>query len=72
MTPERPRRADATGAQVETPKAVSRAAEPSALAEPGSAPLYAALDLIGVGEAELVRHFGSGGSRLDSEPGRPR
>ena len=45
MTPERPRRADAPGAQVETPKAVSRAAEPSALAEPGSAPLYAALDL---------------------------
>ncbi len=45
MTPERPRRADATDAPVETPKAVSRANEPSALSGPGSAPLYAALDL---------------------------
>ncbi|HEY6919163.1 MAG TPA: Ppx/GppA phosphatase family protein [Tabrizicola sp.] len=45
MTPERPRRADATDAQVETPQAVSRAAEPSALADPGQAPFYAALDL---------------------------
>ncbi|MFO1203972.1 MAG: Ppx/GppA phosphatase family protein [Tabrizicola sp.] len=45
MTPERPRRADATDAQVETPVAVSRATEPSALSSPGSAPLYAALDL---------------------------
>ena len=49
MTPERPRRADAIDAQVETPKAVSRADTPSALADPGSdlgkAPLYAALDL---------------------------
>ncbi|MCU0827892.1 MAG: Ppx/GppA family phosphatase [Tabrizicola sp.] len=46
MTPERPRRADATDAEVETAKgAVSRAEEPSALADPGSAPLYAALDL---------------------------
>jgi exopolyphosphatase/guanosine-5'-triphosphate,3'-diphosphate pyrophosphatase len=45
MTPERPRRADATDAQVETPTAVSRAEGPSALPEAGSAPLYAALDL---------------------------
>jgi exopolyphosphatase/guanosine-5'-triphosphate,3'-diphosphate pyrophosphatase len=45
MTPERPRRADATDAQVETPMAVSRANEPSALPGPVSAPLYAALDL---------------------------
>ena len=45
MTPERPRRADATDAQVETPQAVSRVDDPSALPEPGSAPLYAALDL---------------------------
>lgn len=45
MTPERPRRADATDAPVETPKAVSRANEPSALPGPASAPLYAALDL---------------------------
>ena len=45
MTPERPRRADATDAQVETPAGVSRADEPSALNDPGSAPLYAALDL---------------------------
>ncbi|MFN6924256.1 MAG: Ppx/GppA phosphatase family protein [Tabrizicola sp.] len=46
MTPERPRRADATDAPVETPAgAVSRADEPSALVDPGSAPLYAALDL---------------------------
>jgi exopolyphosphatase/guanosine-5'-triphosphate,3'-diphosphate pyrophosphatase len=45
MTPERPRRADATAAQVETPTEVSRADTPSALADPGSAPLYAALDL---------------------------
>jgi exopolyphosphatase/guanosine-5'-triphosphate,3'-diphosphate pyrophosphatase len=49
MTPERPRRADATDATVETPKAVSRADTPSALSYPGpdlgAAPLYAALDL---------------------------
>ncbi len=45
MTPERPHRADATGAQVETPKVVSRVAEPSALSQPRPAPLYAALDL---------------------------
>lgn len=49
MTPERPRRADATDAKVETPQnapvAVSRADEPSALHAPGTAPLYAALDL---------------------------
>lgn len=45
MTPERPRRADATDAQVETPNGVSRADEPSALHDPGSGPLYAALDL---------------------------
>jgi exopolyphosphatase/guanosine-5'-triphosphate,3'-diphosphate pyrophosphatase len=45
MTPERPRRADATDALVETPTEVSRADTPSALADPGSAPLYAALDL---------------------------
>ncbi len=49
MTPERPRRADATDAPVETPETrmgpVSRAEEPSALSDPGSAPLYAALDL---------------------------
>ena len=46
MTPERPRRADATDAPVETPHmAVSRADAPSALSDPGSVPLYAALDL---------------------------
>ena len=45
MTPERPRRADATDALVETPTQVSRADTPSALSDPGSAPLYAALDL---------------------------
>ena len=49
MTPERPRRADATAATVETPQdakvAVSRVTEPSALPHPGPAPLYAALDL---------------------------
>lgn len=49
MTPERPRRADASQVQVETPQApssaVSRTEEPSALSDPGSAPLYAALDL---------------------------
>jgi exopolyphosphatase / guanosine-5'-triphosphate,3'-diphosphate pyrophosphatase len=45
MTPERPRRADATDAQVETDQPVSRADEPSALPEPGASPLYAALDL---------------------------
>jgi exopolyphosphatase/guanosine-5'-triphosphate,3'-diphosphate pyrophosphatase len=45
MTPERPRRADATDALVETPTEVSRADTPSALSDPGSAPLYAALDL---------------------------
>ena len=53
MTPQRPPRADATEAQVETPAstsgAVSRADAPSALSGPGSvlgaAPLYAALDL---------------------------
>ena len=49
MTPERPRRADATAALVETPAhatgPVSRTDTPSALADPGSGPLYAALDL---------------------------
>ena len=45
MAPERPRRADATSAQVETDTPVSRANGPSALPEPGEAPLYAALDL---------------------------
>jgi exopolyphosphatase / guanosine-5'-triphosphate,3'-diphosphate pyrophosphatase len=45
MTPERPRRADATDAPVETPQAVFRADEPSALHDPRSTPLYAALDL---------------------------
>jgi exopolyphosphatase / guanosine-5'-triphosphate,3'-diphosphate pyrophosphatase len=49
MTPERPQRADATDATVETPKphpgAVSLADAPSALTDQGSAPLYAALDL---------------------------
>ena len=45
MTPERPLRADATDAQVESPKGDFRAEEPSALADPGSGPLYAALDL---------------------------
>ena len=45
MAPERPRRADATDTQVETALTVSRVDEPSALPEPGSAPLYAALDL---------------------------
>ncbi len=45
MTPERPHRADATAAQVEAPSGVSRVDEPSALSGPGSAPLYAALDL---------------------------
>jgi exopolyphosphatase / guanosine-5'-triphosphate,3'-diphosphate pyrophosphatase len=49
MTPERPRRADATDALVETPTEVSRADTPSALSDPGpdlgTAPLYAALDL---------------------------
>jgi exopolyphosphatase/guanosine-5'-triphosphate,3'-diphosphate pyrophosphatase len=45
MTPERPLGADATGAQVETPAKVSHADRPSALYDPGSAPLYAALDL---------------------------
>ncbi|HMS95725.1 MAG TPA: Ppx/GppA phosphatase family protein [Tabrizicola sp.] len=45
MTPERPRRADATDVQVEAPVGVSRADEPSALFDPGSVPLYAALDL---------------------------
>ena len=49
MTPERPHRADATEAQVETSTvesgAVSRADALSALSDPGSAPLYAALDL---------------------------
>ena len=45
MTPERPRRADATDALVETPLGVSRGPEPSALPGPGPAPLYAALDL---------------------------
>jgi exopolyphosphatase/guanosine-5'-triphosphate,3'-diphosphate pyrophosphatase len=44
MTPERPPRADATAAMVETPE-VSRADTPSALAELKTAPLYAALDL---------------------------
>jgi exopolyphosphatase/guanosine-5'-triphosphate,3'-diphosphate pyrophosphatase len=48
MTPERPRRADATAAPVETTP-VSRAVTPSALSDPGpdlgSSPLYAALDL---------------------------
>ncbi|MBA3908770.1 MAG: exopolyphosphatase [Rhodobacter sp.] len=49
MTPERPHRADATDAQVETSElgsgAVSRADAPSALSDQRSAPLYAALDL---------------------------
>ena len=49
MAPERPRRADATDVQVEAALvdmgADSRADEPSALTDPGSAPLYAALDL---------------------------
>jgi exopolyphosphatase / guanosine-5'-triphosphate,3'-diphosphate pyrophosphatase len=45
MTPERPRRADATATPVETPEGASRVDEPSALADTGSAPLYAALDL---------------------------
>ena len=49
MAPERPPRADATDAEVEVPKGVSPADEPSALTDPGpgpeSAPLYAALDL---------------------------
>ena len=42
MTPERPRRADATDATVETPQAVFRADEPSALHDPGSSPRDAA------------------------------
>jgi len=45
MTPERPRRADATDTQVETPVAVSRVDDPSALQDLGSEPLYAAMDL---------------------------
>jgi exopolyphosphatase / guanosine-5'-triphosphate,3'-diphosphate pyrophosphatase len=45
MTPERPQGADATDAQVELPEGDFRAEEPSALVDPGSAPLYAALDL---------------------------
>ena len=45
MTPERPRRAGATDTQVETPVAVSRVDDPSALQDLGSEPLYAALDL---------------------------
>lgn len=45
MTPERPHRADAADAPVETPKAVSRADVSSALSDQGSTPLYAALDL---------------------------
>jgi exopolyphosphatase / guanosine-5'-triphosphate,3'-diphosphate pyrophosphatase len=45
MTPERPQRADATDAKVEVPEGISQAEEPSALAEIGSSPLYAALDL---------------------------
>ena len=45
MTPERPRRADATDALVEAPSGVSRADDPSALPDSRSAPLYAALDL---------------------------
>lgn len=46
MTPARPLGADASDAPVETPdKAVSRVEAPSALSDPGSAPLYAALDL---------------------------
>ncbi|OYX24648.1 MAG: exopolyphosphatase, partial [Rhodobacterales bacterium 32-66-7] len=49
MTPERPRRADASSAPVEAsfdiPRTVPDADEPSALADPGSPPLYAALDL---------------------------
>ena len=45
MTPERPLRADVTDALVELPVGDFRAEEPSALADPGSAPLYAALDL---------------------------
>ena len=45
MTPERPRRADATDALVETPSGVFRGPESSALSGPGPVPLYAALDL---------------------------
>lgn len=45
MTPERPRGADATDAIVEAPEGSLRAKELSALPEPGSVPLYAALDL---------------------------
>lgn len=45
MAPERPPRADATDAEVEAPEGVSPADETSALTDPGSAPLYAALDL---------------------------
>lgn len=45
MTPQRPHRADATDAPVETPLAVPGAEAPAALTDPASAPLYAALDL---------------------------
>jgi len=46
MTPARPLGADASDTPVETPeKAVSRVEASSALSDPGSAPLYAALDL---------------------------
>ncbi len=45
MTPLRPLRADATDAMEGLPEGGPLVEEPSALAEPGSAPLYAALDL---------------------------
>ena len=45
MTPERPRGADASHVPVETSDLVSRAADLSALQEPGTGQLYAALDL---------------------------
>ena len=66
MTPERPRRADATDAQVEAPVA-SRADEPSALHAPGTAPLYAALDL-GTNSCRMLiaQPLGSQFSILDS------
>jgi len=45
MTPERPRGADASHVPVEASDLVSRAADLSALQEPGTGQLYAALDL---------------------------
>ncbi len=45
MAPERPRGADAIPLAAEGPKGLSSAVEPSPPAEPGSALLYAALDL---------------------------